>query len=150
MEFINFLAEHWVLSLAFIVVFFMLMQEEAKMQKLNISVTDLVSGMNNGKIKVIDVRSAAKFAAGHIAGAKNVPYARIKQDLSGQDLLGKVVIIGKSPNEEQSAATKMEKLGCKDYNFLGGGMGAWESARLHVRHSSTQPRPRHCCHASSQ
>jgi rhodanese-related sulfurtransferase len=136
MEFINFLAEHWALSLAFVVVFFLLMHEESKMQKLNISVTDLVSGMNDGKLKVIDVRSAEKFAAGHIAGAKNVPNARIKQDLSGQDLLGRVVIIGKSPNEEQSAATKMAKLGCKDYNFLSGGIGAWEKANMPLERST--------------
>jgi len=51
-----------------------------------ISAEDLKEKMNAGAVTVVDVRDAASFASGHIAGALHIPLASIEANL---DLLPK-------------------------------------------------------------
>ena len=130
MKFIHFLMQNWVLSGAFIVVFVLLMIEEFKTQQRNMSVNELVALLNSGECTLLDIRDANVFAQGHIAQAINIPAAKLKQDIKLAALKAKVVIVGKSPLAEQSAARLLEKMGHAECQFLHGGMGAWEKANM--------------------
>ena len=130
MKFIHFLMQHWLLSAAFLIVFVLLMIEEYKAQKSNISVTSLVKLLNDEQVTVIDVRDAKLYAAGHIAKAINIPFANLKTDVELESLRENVVIVGKSSIEEQSAGRVLAKLGRAECSFLQGGMGAWEKANM--------------------
>lgn len=46
-----------------------------------IAVEDLRAQMNRGEVTIIDVRDAASFAAAHIPGAVNIPFASIEAQI---------------------------------------------------------------------
>jgi cytoskeletal protein RodZ len=46
-----------------------------------VAAEDLREKMNAGSVTVIDVRDAGSYAAGHIQGARNIPYASIEANL---------------------------------------------------------------------
>jgi hypothetical protein len=66
-------------------------QSPEKAAVARISAEDLRERVNNGTVTVIDVRDAASYAQGHIAGAMHVPFATVENQLAslpkGKDIV---------------------------------------------------------------
>jgi rhodanese-related sulfurtransferase/DNA-binding transcriptional ArsR family regulator len=58
---------------------------------------ELIRGVKEGSITVIDVRPPAEFAAGHLPGAVNIPIAEVKKSLSQLDKQSEVVAYCRGP-----------------------------------------------------
>lgn len=79
------------------------------------------------KLKIVDVREAQEFEAGHIPGALNLPLGRIpytaKNELSPEE---EIVLFCRSGNRSMTAARLLHKMGYKKLYNLTGGMLMWE------------------------
>jgi rhodanese-related sulfurtransferase len=90
--------------------------------------------INREKAVVVDVSEEAEFAAGHVVGAKNVPFGQLDTKLpavvknKGVPLL-LVCPTGARANRAVAAA---KKLGYENAQAVGGGMKGWRDAGLPV------------------
>lgn len=97
--------------------------------------TEAVQLINRDKAVVIDVCSAAEYAAGHVTGARNIPLDSLEQQLS-QAVKNKstpLVLVCASGIRSRRAVSIAKKLGYEKAVSLSGGMGAWRSANLPVQ-----------------
>jgi rhodanese-related sulfurtransferase len=92
-----------------------------------------VQMMNKEKAVVIDVCSAEEFAAGHVAGAKNIPLGELgtAKGLPGNKKLP-IVVVCASGARSAKAAAELRKLGHENVQSLAGGLKAWREANLPV------------------
>lgn len=94
-----------------------------------ITAQELVQRQASGdKVLVVDVRSAAEYAAGHVPGAINLPHDAI----TGNEPVLKdwkqkpVILYCHSGRRAAMAAKVLEQQGFRDIEHLGGDMQGWE------------------------
>lgn len=88
--------------------------------------------MNREKAVVIDVCEPTEFAAGHIAGAKNIPLGELEAKL-GTVVKNKalpVILVCQSGARSARAVATAKKLGFENAQSLGGGLKAWTTANF--------------------
>lgn len=89
--------------------------------------------MNKDKAQVIDIRDAAEFATGHVAGAKNVPLAELA---SGKGLPSNkkvpLIVVCATGQRSGKAVAELQKLGHESVHALAGGLRGWREANLPV------------------
>jgi rhodanese-related sulfurtransferase len=88
--------------------------------------------INREKAVVVDVGDVEEFAAGHVGGAKNVPFSELENKLSGAVKNKALPLILVCPNGARSAraVAVAKKLGYEQVQALGGGLKAWKEANL--------------------
>jgi len=93
-----------------------------------LSVGDAAAEAKQGRAKILDLRRAERFAAGHIAHAENVqPFAlKARTDLRGARII--LVDDGFAPDAIADRILTLRQLGFKDVVALQGGMAAWVRA----------------------
>jgi rhodanese-related sulfurtransferase len=86
---------------------------------------------------VLDVRTPAEFAAGHVPGARNIPHDLLQSSIESlSDLRGKhVVLYCRSGRRTQLAAEVLSQAGFKRLAHLEGDYLAWESEHRPVERS---------------
>lgn len=86
--------------------------------------------VNTPGVVVLDVRTPAEFASGHLEGAVNI-------DIESQDFATRVgeldrsvtyAVYCRSGNRSAAALTVMKELGFTGLHHLAGGIGAWQRA----------------------
>ena len=92
--------------------------------------------MNREKAVVIDVRETEEFAAGHVAGSRNIPLAALdgSKALPSNKTLP-LVLMCESGARASRAAGILRKLGYENIQSLAGGLKAWREANLPVTKS---------------
>ena len=90
--------------------------------------------MNREKAVVIDVCEPAEFAAGHVVGAKNIPFSQLEGKLTStvKNKALPVILVCQSGARSSRAVGIAKKLGFENVQSLAGGLGAWRSANLPV------------------
>lgn len=88
----------------------------------------LAAGLAAGTVPLlIDVRSPAEFASGHIAAARNIPIGELDQHLGELELFkdGEIHVICQSGGRSRAAS---EQLAAKGFTPIDvkGGMSAWD------------------------
>lgn len=88
--------------------------------------------MNREKAVVVDVCEPAEFAAGHIAGAKNVPLGELEGKLAAtvKNKSLPLILVCQSGARSGRALAVAKKLGFENVQSLGGGLKAWTTANL--------------------
>lgn len=92
----------------------------------------LTALINRDDALLVDVRPAADFAKGHIAGSKNVQMAQFdpeNKQLAPAKALP-VVLVCKLGQTASDAAKRLRKAGFTNVSVLEGGIQAWQSADL--------------------
>ena len=93
---------------------------------------ELTALVNRSDALVVDVRGAADFEKGHIAGSKNVQMTQFdpenKQLAPAKSL--PVVMVCKVGQTATFAAKRLRKAGFANVNVLEGGIQAWQAADL--------------------
>ncbi|MEQ4205055.1 rhodanese-like domain-containing protein [Actinopolymorpha sp. B17G11] len=88
---------------------------------------------------VVDVRTEREYAAGHIAGALNVPLDRLAFELDALPP-GQVLTVCSMGNRSRHGADRLVRLG-RTALSLRGGTKAWAAAGLPIA-AGTEPGPR--------
>ena len=88
--------------------------------------------INRDNALVVDLRPAADFEKGHVAGSKNVQMSQFdpenKQLAPARTL--PVVLVCKVGQTASGAAKRLRKAGFQNVNLLEGGIQAWQAADL--------------------
>jgi rhodanese-related sulfurtransferase len=82
------------------------------------------------EVRMIDVRTPAEFAAGHIAGSYNVPLPDMtehRRELTAK-AAGPVVLICQSGRRAGTASQLLRAAGLDDVHVLDGGVSAWQAS----------------------
>jgi rhodanese-related sulfurtransferase len=95
---------------------------------------EAVQLMNRRDAIVLDVREAAEYAAGHIANARNIPFAQLSDRLRELEKLKSrpIIISGESGARAAKVCTALQKIGFTDVFALRGGLRGWVEASLPV------------------
>jgi rhodanese-related sulfurtransferase len=99
-----------------------------------VSTAEAVRLVNREKAVLIDVSEPAEFAAGHVSGAKNVPFGSIEagnKQLPSNKALPIVVLCANGARAGRAAAM-LRKLGHEKAQPLAGGTAAWREANLPI------------------
>ncbi|WP_027461209.1 rhodanese-like domain-containing protein [Deinococcus murrayi] len=102
----------------------------------NVSVTDLKAAVDAGAY-VLDVRTPAEYAEGHIAGAALLPLDEVAARADAVPGDRPVYVICRSGNRSAQASELLVKAG-KDVRNVAGGMNDWVAAGYPVK-TGTQP-----------
>lgn len=99
--------------------------------------SEAVMLINRQKAVLIDVSEPAEYAAGHAAGAKNVPLGSLEKsaDLPKNKALPLVVLCPSGARATRAVAI-LHKLGYENSRALAGGFTAWRDANLPVEKSA--------------
>jgi len=86
--------------------------------------------ITDGKVTVLDVRTEAEFAAGHIRGAKLLDFNApdFKTKLAALDRNQPYVVHCASGRRSTKAIETIKALGFKNVTHLDGGFNAWKAA----------------------
>jgi rhodanese-related sulfurtransferase len=135
----QYLLENWVLVLVALSSGVMLMLPAMRSAGAGIGTAEAVRLINREKGVLIDVRDPEEFAAGHAAGARNVPLA----SLQGEGAKGlptnkalPVVVLCASGARASRAAGILRKAGFEKAVVLQGGTAAWREASLPIEKSA--------------
>ncbi|OYU26106.1 MAG: sulfurtransferase [Burkholderiales bacterium PBB2] len=135
----NFLLDNWILVLAALTSGGLLLWPTLAngAQGGAVNTAEAVRLMNREKAVLIDVCEPAEFAAGHVAGARNVPLASLEghKSLPSNKSLP-VVVVCQSGARAARAAAQLRKLGYEKAQPLAGGLNAWREANLPVEKSA--------------
>ena len=98
---------------------------------MKIEAIELKQALEEGRARIVDVRTPAEFGEVHIAGSELMPLDRLEADrLKGGDK--ECVIVCRSGKRAAQAKEKLEAAGCERIKVLEGGVQAWEQAGLPV------------------
>ena len=131
-RYLEFILNHYILSLALAVVTFLLIQElfETAFKKFSaLSPLLAVAKMNDSDTLVIDVREPEEFLKGHIENAINTPLGNLPTHLTKLEThKNKTVLIAcQTSTRAASAARLLTKAGFDQVFVISGGMQAWEN-----------------------
>jgi rhodanese-related sulfurtransferase len=131
-RYLEFILNHYILSLALAVVTFLLIQEliETAFKKFgSISPLLAVAKMNDSDTVVIDVREPEEFLKSHIENAINTPLGNLQTHLSKLEAnKNKPILIACQTGTRSASAGKLlTKAGFEQVFVITGGMQAWEN-----------------------
>ena len=134
-QYIAFLLQHWVLSLAFLFVFLAIVLVQMLDQMLGAAKVDaqaLVQLMNNEKVVVVDLRAKEAYLKGHIIHAINVPFQGLQKDFNklSSHKNNLIVLVCEIGQQAGSLAGKLMKDGFTKVKILKNGMKGWGEASL--------------------
>lgn len=130
---LNFFIENWVLLGVAFVSGAMLVWPLVKGGGGSASVgpSEAVRLMNREKAVVVDIREPGEYAAGHVAGSRNIPLAQLEasKELPSNKALPLVVVCATGARAGR-AVSVLRKLGHAGAVGLAGGLSAWREASL--------------------
>jgi phage shock protein E len=95
-----------------------------------VSAIDFEAKIKNQKVQLIDVRTPAEFASGHLKNAQNINYAsdNFPEEMAKLDKTKAVYIYCAAGGRSGKAVPVLEQLGFKQIFDLEGGINAWKTA----------------------
>jgi rhodanese-related sulfurtransferase len=135
MDLFPFLQQNWALVLIALVSGALLMWPGiAAGTRSGVTPNDAVQLINREKAVVVDVSEDQEFAAGHIAGARNIPVNQLEQRLPEvvkNKSLPLILVCARGARAQRCLA-QAKTLGYEKAVVLGGGLQAWKEANLPV------------------
>ena len=131
MELINFLIEHYFLSLPLLVTIFLLINASSKKGGRKITPQNLISLANDDNAFVIDLIDSEQFQSGHITGSINIPFLNLNKRSNEipQDKEA-VILVCEMGSVSPNAGEILIKEGYKDLLILKGGINEWRLQNL--------------------
>lgn len=134
-QFLEFLAHHWLLTLAFVAILGALLGTYVYgglRAGSKVSPLDATRLINRDEAVVIDVRDEGEFKQGHILNAIHVPVKALPERVGKLENYRDRPIITVCRNGQRSASASavLRKQGFARVYTLSGGLLAWENANL--------------------
>lgn len=133
-QLVEFIGNHPILVGLLLVVGALLIHNFLRSSKGSVDSTDATALINREEAVVLDVRSKADFAKGHIINSINIPINSFDSQLN---LLEKhrekpIIVYCSSGAQSSQACSKLTKEGFEKVHNLKGGLMAWLNAGLPV------------------
>tara|TARA_B100000678_G_scaffold182089_1_gene152134 strand:+ start:380 stop:781 length:402 start_codon:yes stop_codon:yes gene_type:complete len=130
MELINFLIEHYYLSLPLLVTIILLINATSKKGGTKISPQNLVALSNNETAFIVDLRDSEQFQNGHITGSINIPFLNLSNRTNEIPQDKSVILVCEMGNVSPNAGELLKKEGFKELLILKGGINEWRIQNL--------------------
>ncbi len=131
MEIINFLIEHYYLSIPLLTILVLLILSNAKKGGKKISCQTLISMSNQNSALIIDIRDSESFNAGHITASKNIPQNELTRRINEITNIDKsIILVCDMGNISPNAGEALKKEGFEDIYLLKGGINQWRMDNL--------------------
>ena len=130
MELINFLIEHYYLSLPLLVTIILLINATSKKGGTKISPQNLVVLSNNETAFIVDLRDSEQFQNGHITGSINIPFLNLSNRTNEIPQDKSVILVCEMGNVSPNAGELLKKEGFKELLILKGGINEWRIQNL--------------------
>lgn len=131
MNFFIFVSQEWLLVSVLVVLIYIYAWRERVKSGQPIPAHEVTRLLNSEAAVLLDVRDTAEFKAGHIAGAINIPYAKINSDMAQLDKYkDKVIVVADKLG--QHAGVVGRSLGKQGFTVrrLAGGIAEWQGQSL--------------------
>lgn len=131
----EFIANHWVLTLAFIFVLSMLLGD-GFIRRLrgykSVEPLEATSMINHDNAIVLDVREDKEFREGHIINALHVPLKSLQPRINELEKHKDkpILVYCRSGNRSGTACASLRKQGFANVYNVNGGIMAWQNASL--------------------
>ena len=137
---VSFLVENWILIVVAFVSGAMLVWPAVRGgggARVSVPTAEAVRLINREKGVLVDVGEPGEFAAGHAAGARNIPFGQVEgsRDLPINKALP-LVLLCPSGARAARAAALLRKAGYEKAVAVAGGTAAWRDAQLPVDKSA--------------
>ena len=133
-QFVEFVVNHWVLSVTFVALLSLLIWTSFAHAggARKISPLDATRLINSENAIVLDVRGDGEFGEGHIVNALHIPQGSLKDRLDKLEKYKKRPIIStcRTGHQSASACSLLRKNGFEKVYSLSGGILAWQNASL--------------------
>lgn len=132
----QFIAAHWLLSSAFVIVLVITVitewQDKEQKSSNHINTQTAINLINRSQAVVIDLRETEPFSHSHIIGSKNFPSSSIQQDETKLKKLSTKTVILVSENGiiKPVLNQTFKKYGFENLKILQGGIKSWKDANL--------------------
>lgn len=136
-QFVTFLANHYLLSGAFVVLVILFVLNEMGRGGQSVSPVGLSQLANKENARIIDIRDSNDFRAGHIAGSENIPYARLAEHIAQlkSEPDRPIVVVCNIGQTAGAAGVQLRTAGLTRVYKLDGGISGWKAQSLPlVRH----------------
>lgn len=134
---VKFLIDNWMLILIFLTSAAMIFGPNlfSSVQVGRLEPTQMVLRMSHEKLVVIDLNSPEDFAAGHVLGAKNVPWSQLQTQLplTVKNKSMPLIFVCANGSQSSRAVATAQKLGYQQAHFLAGGLKNWKTANLPLK-----------------
>ena len=131
MELVNFLIEHYYLSLPLIIAVVLFLISNANKGGKKISPQTLISLSNSDSALLIDLRDSESFSAGHITASKNIPLNEISR--RSNEIISSeksIVLVCEMGSSSPNAGEILKKEGHNNILILKGGINQWKIDNL--------------------
>ncbi len=140
-QYIEFISNHYLLSLALVVVTYLLIQdllESALSKYTSLSPMLAVTKMNSDNIVIIDVREPAEFINGHIEAAMNISLGKLSEKLPSLEKYKnqEIILVCQTGTRTNTACKTLATAGFEQLFSIAGGMQAWEDSKLPMQITS--------------
>ena len=131
MELVNFLIEHFYLSMPLLVVIILFLYSSSNKGGKKISPQTLIALSNSDDAMIIDLRDSKAFEGGHITASTNIPekdLIRRSNEISKSNKT--IILVCEMGNVSPNAGESLNKEGIKDILILKGGINQWTMDNL--------------------
>jgi len=140
-QYIEFISNHYLLSLAFVVVLYLLLQElieSAFNQFEALSPLMVVAKMNDSDTVVVDVRDPHEYIKGHIEDSINLPLNKFAEKLNVVEKYKNqpIIVVCQSGTRSTPACKILTKAGFEQVFTMTGGMQSWEDNKFPIKNTS--------------
>jgi rhodanese-related sulfurtransferase len=141
-EIVDFLVQHWQLSSIFIalLVAYVIFELKQDVGSKAVSIEQAVALYNHEQALLLDVRSEADFAAGHLVGATHLAADQIDQKIKklNKYMQKPIVVVCATGKISAAAAKRLRAAGFTQAVTLAGGINAWQAAGLPLTTGSSK------------
>lgn len=140
-QYIEFISNHYLLTLALAVVTYLLLQDLSsnifkKFESLSPLIT--VSKMNSTNTVIIDIRTVNDYLKSHITNSINIPIEKFstKLDTLEQYKNSFIIVVCQTGNISVSACKTLTKAGFTQISNIAGGIQSWQDNNLPLEKTS--------------
>lgn len=132
--FLEFLAQEWLLATALLVMVAMLLVHERRKAGPTLSPQQAINLTNSEQGIFLDLRDAADYRTGHIAGALHIPAGKIGERMAELEKYRDrpIVLVCKMGQQSSAAAKQLRTGGFSRVHRMSGGMTEWSNQQLPV------------------
>lgn len=133
MDILVFASEQWLLVTVLACLIMLYFWNEKRKSGKSVSTHEATRMINSETAVLIDMRDANEFKAGHIANAVNMPYTKMKDNVSQIDVPSDkiVILVDKLGTHTAAVGRELVKAG-RQVCRLEGGMSEWQNQKLPV------------------
>ena len=140
-QYIEFISNHYLLSLALIVVTYLLLQDliESTLNKFTgLSPLLAVTKMNSADTVIVDVRDPHEYIKGHIENSINLPLGKFSEKVSTleKNKNQTIIVACQTGTRSVTACKTLTKAGFEQVFNITGGMQSWEDSKLPIKVTS--------------